>query len=173
VGRTVPRQETSENRSAICVMLESTVKTKVPHRRTTVLDVSKENTRTKLQQVIQRTATFARLGIPKDKMPQPIVFHAFLLSTKTWRVNQNANPVLLIPTRMIKNSEDHARHAPKVGFQQMAARHVQRAPLVGSEKQTAQIVQHAHMGGIQKRQEKPLANRALNLQSLKTQEPNA
>ena len=74
---------------------------------------------------------------------------------------------------MQKNSEDHARHAPKVGFQQMAARHVQRVPLVGSEKQTAQIVQHAHMGGIQNRQKKPLANRALNLQSLKTHGPNA
>jgi hypothetical protein len=153
-------------------MLENTVKTKVPHRRPTVLDVSKENTRTKLQQVIQRIAKFAQLGIPKQKMPRPIVFHAFLLSTKTWRVNQNANPVLLIPTRMQKNSEDHARHAPKVGFQLTAARHVPRAPLVGLEKQKAQIAKHARMGGIQKRQEKSNANRALQLQSLKTQEPN-
>jgi hypothetical protein len=74
---------------------------------------------------------------------------------------------------MQKNSEDHARHAPKVGFQQMAARHVQRVPLVGLEKQTAQIVQHARMGGIQNRQKKPLANRAMHLHCLKTQEPNA
>jgi type III secretion system FlhB-like substrate exporter len=74
---------------------------------------------------------------------------------------------------MQKNSEDHARHVLKVGFQVTAARHVPRAPLVGLEKHKAQIVKHARMGGIPISQKKSLANRALHLHCLKTQEPNA